>query len=81
MIYILDGKSSQLASSYKTFSSDNKGIFRIGAIDCDEQAKICEKEKVSTFPTVRVYPPFPIPTNDIDVSGKFDSKSLRAKAG
>lgn len=77
----VDGKSEEFAKDYNTFSSENKGIFRIGAVNCDEQPKICEKEKVSAFPTFRVYPPFPIPTSDIDTSKKFDAKTLRMKAG
>ena len=54
-----------MSDVYKQFASDNKGIFRIGAVDCDEQPKICEKEKVDSFPTYRVYPPFPIPHFDV----------------
>ena len=39
-------------------------MLRIGAVDCDEFATLCEKEKVSDFPTYRVYPPFPVPPQD-----------------
>lgn len=28
-----------------------------------------------------MYPPFPIPTRDVDLSGKFDTKTLRVRAG
>ena len=63
------------------FSTDNKGIFRIGAVDCDDQPKICEKEKVNSYPTFKVYPPFPAPVFDVEVNDKFETKMLRNKAG
>lgn len=46
----------------------------MGACDCDEDASVCEKEKITTFPTVRIYPPLPIPT--IDVEGELTGKSV-----
>ena len=39
-------------------------MLRIGAVDCDEWTKICEKEGITEFPTYRVYPPFPVPHAD-----------------
>lgn len=39
-------------------------MLRIGAVDCEEFSSICEKEKISEFPTYRVYPPFPVPPQD-----------------
>jgi hypothetical protein len=42
--------------------------------DCDENAKLCEKERVTKFPTVRIYPPMPIPPVDID--GPLSSEEL-----
>lgn len=50
-------------------------------MDCEEQAGICDKENVKEFPTFRVYPPFPVPVNDIAYTEKFDGKMLRARAG
>ena len=40
----------------------------------------CEKEKITKFPTIRVYPQHPMPTNDIDAE-KFDLKQLKKSAG
>lgn len=57
-----DGKSPAIADEYQKFAAQNMGIFMIGAVNCDAQPKICEKEKVSEMPTVRLYPPFPAPT-------------------
>lgn len=49
-------------SGYEQFASENKGIFRIGSVDCDANAAICKSEKVDKFPTIRIYPTFPMPT-------------------
>jgi hypothetical protein len=70
-----------MANDFGAFATDNLGIFRIGAMDCDEFGAICDKEKVASFPTVRVYPPFPAPTSDLDLSNNFDAKKLKSAAG
>lgn len=41
-------------------------MFRVGALDCKEFAALCAKEKITTFPHIRVYPPFPVPTADYE---------------
>lgn len=61
----IDGHSNQVKGEYDKFAEENLGIFKIGAVDCDSQAKICEKEKITSFPTVRIYPQFPAPTIDM----------------
>lgn len=70
-----------MADSYKQFATENKGIFRIGAVDCDDTPKICEKEKVGQTPTFKIYPPYPAPVFDAEVNDKLDGKQLRVKAG
>lgn len=62
-------QSKDMKGSYQSFATDNKGIFRIGSVDCKTQVDICKKEKVETFPTMRIYPTFPAPTLDLDLSG------------
>jgi hypothetical protein len=57
------------------------GIFRIGAMDCSLQPKICEKEKVTNTPSMMIYPPFPAPAFNVEVNDKFEGKILRARAG
>lgn len=75
-------QSKDIKGSYEKFASENKGIFRIGAVDCEGEATICSKEKVEKFPTIRIYPTFPAPTFDLDLSGdNFDTKKLKATAG
>lgn len=65
-----DGKSVALAKEIDEFSNEYKGVFNIASVNCAEEPGICEKEKVKDFPTVRVYPPLPLPS--IDVVAKSD---------
>jgi hypothetical protein len=46
--------------------------------DCDENAKLCEKENIQKFPTLRIYPPVPIPLYDYE--GPLDTKELMQAA-
>ena len=65
---------------YNKFATENKGIFRIGAVDCEEQESICTKEGITEFPTFRLYPPFPAPTSDLEIGEKFDITKLKKMA-
>ena len=56
-----------MKKAYEGFGTENKGIFRIGAVDCDTQGPICDKEKVTAFPTFKIYPPFPAPVFDAPI--------------
>jgi len=76
-----DEKSEDLVSDYNNFATENKGIFRIGSVDCGDFEALCKKESVENFPTFKVYPPFPIPTFDVEVDDKFDSGKLKKAAG
>lgn len=70
-----------MVADYNKFATENKGIFRIGSVDCGEYAKVCEKEGVKEFPTVKVYPSFPVPAFDLEMADKFDAKKLKKAAG
>ena len=71
-----------MKGSYEAFASENKGIFRIGSVSCAEHAMICEKEKIESFPTLRLYPQFPAPTQDFDLSNDgFNVKKLKQAGG
>ena len=75
-----DGKSkSEIKDQLNKFADENKGIFRVGAVDCGEWEQICTKEGIKSYPTVRTYPPFPVPIQDHDLSKTFDEKDLRKK--
>lgn len=79
--YKTEEASRDIKSSYEQFATENKGIFRIGSCNCDDNPDICKKEGVTNFPTIRVYPMFPIPTQDLDLSKKFEVKALKKAAG
>jgi hypothetical protein len=75
-----DGKSeAEIKQEYIDFATENDGIFKANAVNCDEHADICIKEGVKTYPTVKIYPPLPIPVNDYDLETKFTNKVLRQK--
>eukprot|EP00356_Strombidium_inclinatum_P004709 CAMPEP_0170493486 /NCGR_PEP_ID=MMETSP0208-20121228/13968_1 /TAXON_ID=197538 /ORGANISM="Strombidium inclinatum, Strain S3" /LENGTH=401 /DNA_ID=CAMNT_0010769419 /DNA_START=30 /DNA_END=1235 /DNA_ORIENTATION=+ len=76
-----DAGASDFVNSYKDFATENMGVFRIGSVDCEDFQKICEKEKVTETPTLKVYPPFPAPTQDMDLAKGFDSKAIKKFAG
>lgn len=68
-----------MAGQLEVFAKENKGMFRVGAVSCDEFPKICEKERVSKVPTVRIYPQFPAPTVDYE-EDTFDTGKLKKMA-
>jgi hypothetical protein len=70
-----------MVADYNKFATENKGIFRIGSVDCGEYAQVCKKEGVEAFPTVKIYPPFPIPSFDLEMVDKFDGSKLKKAAG
>lgn len=57
----LDGQSEAFVPSMDKWNNEYKGVFRIGAVDCEEYQNLCEKEGVTQYPTVKIYPPVPIP--------------------
>lgn len=76
-----DGRSKAIKGEFEYFASQNKGLFRVGAVNCEDHTAICSKEGITTYPTVRLYPEFPVPTSDIDTGDKFDNKLLKKVAG
>jgi hypothetical protein len=62
-------QSKDIRGSYEKFSLENKGVFRVGAVSCITDEPICKKEGVTTMPTIKIYPPFPAPIIDLDLSG------------
>jgi len=60
---------------------ENKGMFRIGSVECTEWKKICDNEGVTTYPSYKIYPPIPIPTSFIEMEGKeVDTDKLKKTA-
>jgi hypothetical protein len=56
-----DGRSKNEKSDYENMGLELKDMIRVGALDCGSFAKICDAEGVTTYPTYKVYPPFPVP--------------------
>lgn len=61
-----DQEAISVKPEYEKFANENRGLLRIGAIDCEEFSKICTKEKITKFPSYRVFPPYPVPTIDYE---------------
>jgi hypothetical protein len=77
-----DGKSEKMiVPEYNKFATDNKGIFRIGSVECEAFEAICKKEGVTEFPTIKLYPPFPRPVQDFEIGDKFEQSKLKQIAG
>lgn len=61
-----------MKTKYAKFAIKFKGMYRIGAVNCDENHAICEKEGVTdSLPMFRIYPAFPIPVQDFK-GDRFD---------
>lgn len=56
-----EANSTMDKGQFEKFGIEQKKMLRIGAVDCEEFASICDKEQITEYPTYRVYPPFPIP--------------------
>ena len=54
-------------------------MFRMDALDCQEYGSLCTKEKVEKFPTFRIYPAFPAPTQDYEEE-TIDFEKLKKQA-
>lgn len=69
-----DPESKKFAAAFDEFTNEFRGVFKIGACDCEEDAAVCEKEKISKYPTFRFYPPQPVPS--VDYEGELDTKKI-----
>lgn len=66
---------------YEKFAIEQKKMLRIGAVNCEEWANICQKEGVTEYPTYRVYPPFPVPHQDYPTGEtELDTDKLKKMA-
>ena len=59
-----DGKSAEFAKEYTKKAEEYKGVFVLGHVDCDSQAKLCQSEGAKNLPLVKLYPPQPLPVED-----------------
>lgn len=51
----------------------------MGAVSCDDEYSICEKEGITEYPTIRIYPKTPIPTMDY-TSNDYDIETIKKAA-
>jgi hypothetical protein len=58
---IVDVKSLKFAPEFDKWTNEFRGVFKIGAVDCDTYADLCKKEDITEFPTIKLYAPIPIP--------------------
>jgi hypothetical protein len=54
-------------------------MFRMNALDCREFESLCTKEKVAKYPTFRIYPAYPAPTQDYE-EDSIDFEKLKKLA-
>lgn len=73
-----DYDSKDFAPKFDQMAKDYKGMLRIGAVDCNQEQKLCEKEKIKKYPTFRLFPPQPVPAMDYD--GELDTKKMSSWA-
>ena len=74
-----DAYSVDYKQEYENFAKNNKGMYEMGAVNCDTNSDICSKEGVTEFPTFKIYPPHPIPVVVIN-QNEYSLKSLLKKA-
>jgi len=74
-----DGKSRGFKLELEKLALDYDLMFKVGAINCKEYRDICEKQEVSEFPTIKVYPPLPSPVWVYE--GKVETPALVSYMG
>lgn len=74
-----DAHSAAIRDEYESFTKDNMGMYNLGAINCDDNYDVCEKEGVTEFPVFRIYPQFPLQTQDLK-DDNFNMKRLKKRA-
>jgi len=63
-----DSKSYALSEQLDEQANKLKGIVKFAAVNCDNHKELCVKEGAVDSPTVKIYPPIPIPPFVPDVS-------------
>lgn len=55
------GAREFIDGEYDRFAKKMKGIIQVLAVDCNENAKLCQDNNAKALPQVIIYPPFPLP--------------------
>lgn len=74
-----DGQSYEFSQNFKAQAEKTKGIFKWAGLNCGTHADLCNKEGITEFPTVKIYPPIPIPPFVPQEAG-LDAKKIAAWA-
>jgi hypothetical protein len=74
----MDGGSRAFSDEFKTVSDDMSGILKFGGLDCTAHPQVCDKQKITKFPSVVIYPPQPIPS--INWEGPLNGKKVSGTA-
>lgn len=74
-------ESKKLVEPYNTFAANYRLIFRVFAIECISELKLCNSEEAEKFPSLKVYPPFPAPAYFYNISNGIDENELRKELG
>merc|ERR1719421_708326 len=54
-------EDEKFLDEYNNLAKEYKGMMKVCAMDCNENAKFCEKNNVKTTPGLMLYPPAPMP--------------------
>ena len=77
-----DGRSPSMKAEFERFAKDLKGIFKVGAVNCDESAHLCDKHdaSVADLPKFRIFPPMPMPAFHLAEDFTYDAlKKIAAR--
>jgi len=74
-----DLSKSKILREFGSLSEELNGIAFFGAVSCDDESAICEKEGITKYPTVRIYPRSPIPTMDF-VENEYSIEEIKKSA-
>lgn len=85
LVHFLNGEDAQSQTFAKEFTAkaaEYKGVYLMGYVDCRKDAPLCRKEGVASFPTLRIYPPLPLPheTLALDVKAALSRASKFLKS-
>lgn len=70
-------EDEKFLDEYNNLAKEYKGMMKVCAMDCTENAKFCEKNNVKTTPAVMLYPPNPMPA--FMWEGKMEKKALSGR--
>jgi len=67
----------ELSSRLKGIAGSLKGLLKVGAVDCDQEAKLCEKQEITKTPTVKL---LGSSVKTLTTGVELSDTALRAKA-